>query len=144
MLGSPGVGKRTIALALARRTGAVVIDNQTVNIPVMALFDWDGRSLLPPQIWAYMSQIRGALLSALQDVAPRNLSYVLTNALEQDDESEALFTRVRDIATAREAPFVPVLLTCELQVQLRRVASEDRVARLKMSDPVHAATFCPH
>jgi hypothetical protein len=114
LLGSPGVGKRTIARALARRTGAVVIDNQTVNIPVMALFDWDGRSLLPPQIWAYIGRIRDAMLSALQDVAPRQLSYMLTNALEQNEESEApvhTCPRYRHCTRGRvsaRAPHLPV------------------------------------
>ncbi|HET7900767.1 MAG TPA: hypothetical protein VFL59_06230, partial [Candidatus Nanopelagicales bacterium] len=37
--------------------------------------------------------------------------------------------------------FVPVLLECELEEQLRRVATEDRVERLKLSDPDYAREF---
>ena len=40
--GSPGVGKRTVAEALHRLTGAVVLDNHRINLPIMSLFDWDG------------------------------------------------------------------------------------------------------
>src|SRR5205823_1624179 len=39
LLGYPGVGKYTVARALAAQTGAVVIDNQLINNPILALFD---------------------------------------------------------------------------------------------------------
>ena len=47
LLGHPGVGKYTVGQELARQTGAVLIDNQVINHPIIALFDWDGTSLLP-------------------------------------------------------------------------------------------------
>ena len=42
LLGYPGVGKYTVGSALARRTGAVLIDSQVINQPILQLFDWAG------------------------------------------------------------------------------------------------------
>ena len=128
LLGSPGVGKRTIAHALARRTGAVVLDNQIINFPVMAALDWDGARPLPAEVWHFTSMIREAVIGTLEELAPLDRSYVLTNSLEQDAKSRALFARVRGIAEARGATFVPVFLTCDLDEQMRRVVTEDRAA----------------
>jgi shikimate kinase len=139
LLGSPGVGKRTVAEALSARTGAIVLDNHRINLPIMSLFDWDGSERLPPEVWGYVDVIRSAVLDALAEIAPRQRSYVLTNALEVG--YEAWFDRIEGIARARGSVFVPVLLECELEEQLRRVASEDRVVRLKLSDPERAREF---
>ncbi len=135
LLGSPGVGKRTVAEALAARTGAAVVDNHKVNLPLMSLFRWDGRTELPEEVWGYVERVRGVVLDALAEIAPRDASYVLTNALEADDESVVWFDRIAAVAAARDAVFVPVRLVCDLEEQLRRVVAEDRVVRLKLSDP---------
>ena len=135
LLGSPGVGKYTVASEIAAATGAVVVDNQLINHPVMALFAWDGVSILPREIWQPIATIRGSVLTAMADLAPRSISYVLTNALEDDAEGAALFHRIRDVAASRDAVFLPVLLTCDLVEQSRRVTSPDRRRRLKISDP---------
>lgn len=135
LLGSPGVGKYTVASEIAAATGAVVVDNQLINHPVLALFDWDGVSTLPREIWQHIAPIREAVLAAIEEIAPHSMSYVLTNALEDDAAGAALFHRIRDIATARGAEFLPVLLTCDLAEQSRRVTSPDRKQRLKLSDP---------
>ncbi|MFN8169879.1 MAG: hypothetical protein U0S36_14020 [Candidatus Nanopelagicales bacterium] len=139
LLGSPGVGKRTVADALHRRTGAIVLDNHRINLPIMSLFDWDGRERLPPEIWGYVDRVRDSVLDALAEIAPPDASYVLTNALEVTHL--AWLRRIEGIAQARGSVFVPVLLECELEEQLRRVATEDRVQRLKLSDPDHAREF---
>ena len=139
LLGSPGVGKRTVAEALSTRTAAIVLDNHRINLPIMSLFNWDGSELLPPEVWGYVGTIRSAVLDALAEIAPRDRSYVLTNALEVG--YEAWFERIKGIARTRGSVFVPVLLECELEEQLRRVASQDRVVRLKLSDPERAREF---
>src|SRR5688572_22818544 len=101
VLGWPGVGKRTVALAYAERTGAVVVDNQSINIPVFALLDWDGSAAVPPGIWDYVEKVRDAVLGALEHIAPAELSYVLTNVLEREDEW--LYQRIEQVARTRGA-----------------------------------------
>jgi hypothetical protein len=139
LLGSPGVGKRTVADALHDLTGAVVLDNHRVNLPIMSLFDWNGSDRLPPEIWGYVDRIRDAVLDALAEIAPREASFVLTNALETTHL--AWLERIEGIAETRGALFVPVLLECELEEQLRRVGTDDRKSRLKLSDPEVAREF---
>lgn len=139
LLGSPGVGKRTVADALHRLTGAIVLDNHRINLPIVSLFDWDGSERLPTEIWGYIDRVRDSVLDALAELAPRDASYVLTNALEVSHV--AWLERIERIATSRGSVFVPVLLECELEEQLRRVATEDRVERLKLSDPDYAREF---
>lgn len=139
LLGSPGVGKRTVADALHRLTGHVVVDNARISLPVASLFEWDGGEKLPPDYWGYVDRVRDAVLDALAEIAPRDASYVLTNALEVTHL--AWLERIEAIAAARGSVFVPVLLECDLEEQLRRVATEDRVVRLKLSDPEVARAF---
>ena len=135
LLGYPGVGKYTVAREIAKLTGAVVVDNQVVTHPILALLEWDAVSDLPPGTLDYAAPIRDAVLSALEEIAPPELSYVLTNVLDDDEESRALYERVKHVAARRAAVFLPVLLTCRREEQLRRVTSPDRVARLKIADP---------
>ncbi|HVF06536.1 MAG TPA: hypothetical protein VNA20_16975 [Frankiaceae bacterium] len=141
LLGYPAVGKYTVARALADRTGAVVVDNMVVNAPIFTLLRWDGRRQVPDGTMERIEPIRDAVLSALADLAPRDLSYVLTNVVPADAESVAIYERVRAVAATRGAVFVPVLLTCDPAEQRRRVPLPDRTARLKISDPDQVAAY---
>ena len=115
-------------------SGAIVVDNQLINQPILALFGWDGGSLLTPDILSRVEPIRNAVLTALDEIAPKSMSYALTNALEDTAEARDLFERIAHIASSRESHFVPVVLSCDLEEQLRRVVSQDRTERLKISD----------
>jgi predicted kinase len=135
LLGYPGVGKYTVACALAKLNGAVVVDNHVVNHPILVLLRWDANSDLPPGTLDRTAPIRDAVLSAMEEIAPREISYVLTNVLLDTEEDRAIYDRVRAIADRRRSAFLPVLLTCARDEQLRRVQSEERAARLKVADP---------
>jgi AAA domain len=141
LLGYPGVGKYTIAKEIARLTGAVVVDNQLINLPILVLLRWNAVSDLPPGTLDRAEPIREAVLSALEEIAPPELSYVLTNVLDDDAECRALYERVQRIAARRGAVFLPVLLRCDPEEQLRRVTAADRVARLKIADPEKVAAY---
>jgi hypothetical protein len=135
LLGYPGVGKYTVGRELARRTGAALIDNQVINHPILTLFNWDGKSQLPPGTLDRAAPIRDAVLTALEEIAPLSMSYVFTNVLADEPEAIALYERIKRVALSRSSLFVPVMLTCALEVQLGRVGSDERVRRFKISDP---------
>jgi predicted kinase len=141
LLGYPGVGKYTIAMEIARRSGAVVIDNQVINHPILVLLRWDAVSDLPPGTLDRAAPIREAVLSALEEIAPSDLSYVLTNVLDDSPEDRALYERVKQVAERRGAAFLPVLLRCERDEQLRRISAQDRIDRLKIADPGKVADY---
>jgi hypothetical protein len=132
LLGYPAVGKYTIACELARRTDAIVVDNQLINRPILGLFHWDGKTQLPAGTLTRANPIREAVLSAMEEIAPPEQSYILTNVLAEEDRW--LYERVKQVATRRKACFLPVLLRCREEEQLRRVGNPDRLDRYKMAD----------
>jgi hypothetical protein len=135
LLGYPGVGKRTVGLHLAEMLDGVLVDNQLINIPILTLFKWDGKFLLPKEIWKRVEPIREAVLKTIEDLAPRSNSYVFTNVLADDDEAPGQYERIRSLAKGRGSLFLSVILNCDVDEQVRRIDSPDRIARMKGSDP---------
>jgi ribosomal protein S18 acetylase RimI-like enzyme len=135
LLGYPGVGKRTVGSHLAELLDGVLVDNQLINIPLLTLFKWDGKFLLPPEIWARVEPIREAVLGTIEDLAPSSNSYVFTNVLEDDEDGVSHYERIRLLAQRRRSLFLSVMLDCDVEEQVRRIDAPDRVARLKGSDP---------
>ncbi len=135
MLGYPAVGKRTVGQQLADLLDGVLIDNQLIHHPVLALFRWDGKSPLPAEIWQRTDPIRDTVLKTIEDLAPRSNSYVFTNCLEDDDWAAAQYDSVRSLAHRRGSLFLAVMLTCDVDEQVRRIDTPDRIALMKGSDP---------
>ncbi|MFZ0169292.1 MAG: hypothetical protein WAL64_07700 [Candidatus Dormiibacterota bacterium] len=135
LLGYPGVGKRTVGSCLSELLDGVLVDNQLINIPLLTLFKWDGKSSIPVEIWERVGPIREAVLGAIEDLAPKSNSYVFTNVLYDDEDGASLYNRMRSLAQRRGSLFLSVMLTCEVDEQIRRIDTPDRIARLKGSDP---------
>jgi hypothetical protein len=135
LLGYPGMGKRTVGGHLAGLVDGVLVDNALLNRPLLELFRWDGIQPLPPQIWEYAVPIRDAVLDAIEDLAPPSNSYVFTNVIEAGPTAATAYERVRSVAVRRGSLFLAVMLTCDIDVQVGRIANPDRVALRKGSDP---------
>jgi hypothetical protein len=135
LLGYPGVGKRTVGSHVADLLDGVLVDNQLLNIPLLTLFKWDGKFRLPTEIWERVGPIREAVLGTIEDLAPRSNSYVFTNVLTDDEDGMRQYDRVRSLAQRRGSLFLTVMLDCDVEEQVRRIDSPDRVARLKGSYP---------
>lgn len=135
MLGYPGMGKRTVGGRLVGLLGGVLVDNQLINRPLLELVQWDGKTMLPPEIWKRAEPIREAVLGTIEDIAPSSASYVFTNVLEDDPPGAQQFDRVRSLAVRRGSLFLSVMLTCDIDVQLSRIDTPDRIALRKGSEP---------
>jgi len=135
MLGYPAVGKRTVGRHLADLLDGVLVDNQLIHHPVLALFRWDGKSPLPADIWERTDPIRDAVMTTIEDLAPTTNSYVFTNCLEKGDWAATQYDRVRSLAHRRSSLFLAVVLTCDIEEQVRRIDTPDRIALMKGSDP---------
>lgn len=135
MLGYPAVGKRTVGRELAELLDGVLVDNQLIHHPVLSLFRWDGKSPLPPEIWERTDPIRDTVLQVIEDLAPRTNSYVFTNCLEEGVWAATQYDRVRSLASRRGSLFLAVMLTCDIDEQVRRIDTPDRIALMKGSDP---------
>ena len=98
-------------------------------------------SQLPPGTLDRTAPIRDAVITALEEIAPRSKSYVFTNVLADDPADIAIYDRLKHAAQVRGAVFLPVLLTCAPEAHLRRVASQDRLRRFKIADPEGVQRF---
>jgi hypothetical protein len=135
LLGYPGFGKRTVGSHLADLLDGVLVDNSLINMPLLTLFKWDGKFPLPMEIWDRVKPIQEAVLGTIEDLAPKSNSYVFTNMLKDDDDGAGQYESVRALARRRGSLFLSVLLDCDVEEQVRRIDTPDRVARLKGSDP---------
>jgi len=135
MLGYPGVGKRTVGSHLAELLDGVLVDNALINLPLLTLFKWDGKFPLPMEIWDRAQPIREAVLGTIEDLAPVSNSYVFTNMLKDDEDAANQYNSIRSLANRRGSLFLSVIVTCDVEEQVRRIDTPDRIARLKGSDP---------
>lgn len=137
ILGIPAVGKYTVAKEIGRMTGAKVVDNQLINLPVFSVVGYDGTDTFPfPQgAWAHIETIRSAVLTVIAEECSLGDSFIFTNVLDANvPEDKVLFERIAGIAQSRDADFFPIWLTCEAEMLRQRKNTPDRRARQKDSD----------
>lgn len=142
LVGMPAVGKYTIAKEVAAITGARLVDNHSIANVIFNLFELDGVTPLPEGIFGPVGKVRQAVLDALTNLAPRELSYVFTIVLLGGDPAEAEhFHKMVEVAEQRGSLFVPVLLRCRTGELMSRAANESRVQRMKLIDPATIASL---
>jgi hypothetical protein len=141
LIGYPAVGKYTIAKAvalLAERQGDryVVLDNHHTSNVIFAALDVDGIRQLPPTVWDRVREVREALLRTIEELSPREWSFIFTNVLTERDPSDVqVVHRLANLATRRNSSYVPIRITCEAEELIRRVTNADRRERSKWIDP---------
>ncbi|MEX0781077.1 MAG: chloramphenicol phosphotransferase [Dehalococcoidia bacterium] len=141
-IGSPAVGKYTIASKVAPVLPARLVDNHSIANVIFNVLDQDGIRPLPPGVWSHVSQVRRAVLDAMIELSPPHLSFVFTNYLRGGDPAEeVVFEELRALAEVRRSAFVPVLLSCATDEVMRRVVRPDRRERMKLVDPGLAREF---
>jgi shikimate kinase len=134
LIGIPGVGKYTTAKAIARLTGAKIVDNHLINNPIFSVSRYKGTDEFPfpREGWKYTGRIRQAVLSFIRDHAHSEESFVFTNVLGAT-EGRA-FRQIERLAKKRKAMFVPVWLGCDASELQKRKDTPDRRKRLKEID----------
>lgn len=139
LIGHYGVGKLTIARQICAMTDARLFDNHLANNVIFSLVRENGSTPLPEGVWPLIMTIRRQALSAMVHLAGPRASFVLTNALMDDDpmDRQAL-DEVMDAAHQRNALFVPVLLTASDAAHAARIPSPERALRLKTTDAAKA------
>ena len=134
LLGHYGVGKLTVAKAICAVTGARLFDNHLINNVVFSLIEADGKTTLPEAVWDATNAIREIAFGVIQQLAPSNFSYVLTNSLGDDPVDRQWYERTVELAARRRATFFPVLLICDEAEHARRIPTAERAANMKHTD----------
>lgn len=142
LIGYPGVGKFTVATALAATTAdddpsrIVVVDNHLTGNPVLRITQLDEQGRVPQRAWDLIADIRAIVRTAIGDLSPAGWSFVFTNLIcVGDEQAEPTIGGLRALARSRGCPYVPVLLRCDRDEMRRRVASPGRAERHKWTDP---------
>jgi hypothetical protein len=142
LLGYAGTGKYTIAKELCRTAPEFhLVDNHLINNPLFSLIHADGITPLPPRIWDNVGKVWDAVIDTMIHISPPDYSFVLTNALSDSAKDVAWFHEVEDMASRRNATFVPVVLKISLDEHKKRIVSPDRVDRMKEIDPNGPARY---
>ena len=137
LLGYPGVGKYTIAQEVvaqlaARGEVARLIDNHlTANLITELLAEPYVDGVLIAAAWERIARVRSVLENTLEEVSPREWTFVFTNFPMNGDPHDAIF-RNRELARRRDSAFLPILLSCEFDELMRRVESPTRAGKHKL------------
>ena len=142
LIGFPASGKLTIARSLADMASTdgarfVVLDNHHVNNVIFAALDIDGITPVPPTVWDRTREVFAVLRRTIEEMSPREWSFVFTNVLTDDRASERdQVDQLVALAQRTGRRYIPVLLHCNADDLARRVANVDRRDRQKWIDPV--------
>ena len=129
LMGFPGVGKRTIGVALADKTNARFTHHHELYDPIFKLFcnDYEDQWNLTPAMWGKLNEAQAVYLSAVSDVCDHNDSFIFTEMmLDKDPYHKIFYNKVLEVVKKRNAHFFPVRLVCDEEELVKRVQSDDR------------------
>ena len=130
--GWPGVGKLAVALDLADRLHARLLDNHTLFNVAIALTEYGSAAYYDAA--RSVRDIAFGLLLALPPETP----VIFTNVIATGGPAgfaEEHWQAIRDLAARRKSLLFSVTLQCEMAEQQRRIISPQRRAHRKMRDP---------
>jgi hypothetical protein len=135
LIGFPGVGKLTIAKEIIKEKNHVLMDAHMINNPIFSIIGADGVTPLPDGIWSAVARMRDVVLDAMENLAPKNFTFVMTNVILADAEDKEVTDRIERIANQRGGKYFPVILTCALEENKKRIIGLDRANNFKSIDP---------
>jgi hypothetical protein len=144
LLGYPGTGKFTVASEVVRQVRSNgdevrLIDNHaTANLLFDLIEEADGKSRLPADIFDRVREINLTVLRTIDELSPKDWSFVFTHHLVDTDENRAYLKEVKEVAERRGANYLNVVLSCDLGTLVERVVRADRRHRNKLTDPERA------
>lgn len=138
LTGFPGVGKLTVARAMAERIEAGgetvrVVDNHWINNPIFGLVEQDGVTPLPRAVWDRVGEVAGAVLKTVEELTPGSWNVIFTAYVDGTTDI-GYVSRVVEVADARGAVFVPVRILCDPDENARRIVAPGRRGRMKSVD----------
>lgn len=132
LIAYPGVGKLTIANEICKIEDYILQDNhKTMNL----LFPFvDMSKKIPEVAWENIISIRYIIYNFIKRNYNKDSSLIFTDCLRNDDErANQVFNEIKDIATTLDLEFVPIFLDCDMDEIRKRICSEDRKKRYKLT-----------
>ncbi len=127
--GYPGVGKLTIGRELAALIGGRMLDIHSVYNVAFALTEFKS-----PEFVETVEQIEAIAHNLIRKL-PAEQPVVLTTVLAgTDGRAEAEWARIVELSKQRP-PLYVVHVSCDLEENKRRIASEERILKQKLRDP---------
>ena len=131
--GFPGTGKLTIArklIDLLKPFNAKLVHNHLLIDPAGAVL---------PRTSVDYQPLRRAIRAAVFDTLAKSPDtfdsvYVFTDFQTGDEIGSSVMAEYRDMARRRDCVFVPVILTCSTEENLRRLGSVERAKHGKLTD----------
>ncbi|KPM46453.1 hypothetical protein AK830_g200 [Neonectria ditissima] len=121
--GYPGVGKLTVANELCKLLpNAKVVSNHLLIDPVAAVFERTAREYQPLR-----RALRRELLTSLAAAeSTRDVTWIFTDQQSSNELGSSTAKEYQIAAALRGSPFISVILSCELDENLRRAVGEGR------------------
>lgn len=131
--GFPGTGKLTIAKHLTKLLSPIpakLVHNHLLINPADAILH-----RTQPGYQTLRRAIRSAIFSSLiNERATYTSAYIFTDFQTTDEVGSAVCAEFKNMSEARGGKFIPVVLACDEDENLRRLVAEDRKIHLKLVD----------
>lgn len=141
ILGFPGTGKFTVSKELVSSfttDGLPVrlIDNHaTANVLFDLIAEGDGKTPLPREVVDNVREMNQIVLRTIEQLSPPDWSFVFTHHFRDSEVNRSHLEQLKTVAKSRGSTFLPVVLTCDSEVLLKRIAEPERRSRKKLIDP---------
>ncbi|KAF6798756.1 hypothetical protein CMUS01_15702 [Colletotrichum musicola] len=121
--GHPGIGKLTIAKELqSRLQHAKIYHNHLMIDPIAPIVDRTS-----PNYHVIRTSLRRHLLDIIATVEEaRPTSWIFTDSRSTSPDGKAAAEDYKNAAAKRGAPFIPIILHCDLEENLQRIVHEER------------------
>ncbi|TDZ18410.1 hypothetical protein Cob_v008570 [Colletotrichum orbiculare MAFF 240422] len=121
--GFPGVGKETTAKSLSQLIpGSKVLGNHQLIDPIAKTMGRKNK-----EYYRQRARLRRLTLQVITESSDtEGIVYIFTDCRSADKISENIAREYEDAAKRQGVPFFPVLLTCQLEENLRRVVGTGR------------------
>lgn len=140
LIAYPGVGKLTIAKELKEEVNAYLVDNHIINNVFFSVTDLDKQ--LPPQVFAFLNKGYELLFEYIKTLDMER-PLILTNCLVKSENDAAFVKRLQRLCSEIGYRYLPVKLTLSEDELLKRLASPERKAKMKLTDPALFKRFFP-
>lgn len=130
--GKPACGKYTIAKELSNIVDGYLLDNHFFNNIVFPYVTINNETL--PYICESIYKIEDEFLNIVSKYKKENKSYIFTNVLLDNDSDKTFLEKIKMFSQKMNCRFVPIEVICTEECIEKRIDTEDRKNRHKLTN----------